>query len=247
MSSLTESPAAPSSISSQRGLLAGVALSSFSALLLELGLTRLFSVVLFFFALFLLALFFSALFLAMRCYLSALRPAKGLADRKPAEKADRALLRTADACDRAFDMGAHAPLGGSRVARRDRLDDRAVLCESGAHVGAIGRQPMQRDMHLILQCCQNLRQATIAGCIGDNAMESRVGAEIAGRIGCFHHRLLFAQDPMQRLDLFIGDPLRRKARRAGLEKNADFVNREQIARIDRGDHDAALLLGRSDR
>src|SRR3954452_9863362 len=48
MSSLTESPAAASSISSQRGLLAGVALSSFSALLLELGLTRLFSVILFY-------------------------------------------------------------------------------------------------------------------------------------------------------------------------------------------------------
>src|SRR5438045_3305952 len=102
-------------------------------------LRALFSVALFFFALFLLALFFSALFLAMRCYLSALRPAKGLADRKPAEKADRALVRTADACDRAFDMGAHAPLGGSRVARRDRLDDRAVLGQPGAHVGAIGR------------------------------------------------------------------------------------------------------------
>ena len=48
MSPITESPAAASSKSSQRGLLAGVALSSFSALLLELGLTRLFSVVLFY-------------------------------------------------------------------------------------------------------------------------------------------------------------------------------------------------------
>ena len=78
--------------------------------------------------------------------------------------------------------GFYVILDGSAVIRIDgvdRLDHRMMLRKPGAHVGAIGCSPTQCDAHLILQCCQNLRQAIIAGRVGDDAMQTRIGAEIA--------------------------------------------------------------------
>jgi len=76
-------------------------------------------------------------------------------------------------------------------------------------------------------------------------MQHRVRAEIAGRISRLHGRVLLAQDRAQVLDAVAGHALRAKAGGAGLEENADFMNRDQVCGIDScDDHATTWLLHR---
>ena len=140
------------------------------------------------------------------------------------------------------DVLAHRAFGGCGLPVRDRGDDRRVLVVTGAHVGRVGGNPVQRDAHLVLEHEQDVLQALVAGAQRDRAVQVGVGAEVAGSISAPHGAHLRGQDGTQTRDARVIDALGAQARRTRLQEFADLVDRDQVACLDGRDHDAAARL-----